>query len=135
MKQTQWAAALLMAVPPLLGTGNVLAASPIFSEEQICKAGIASIMGRSPAIMKTTKKDHGVVHFYYIRKNDGTKWSYRCKLNGAKIIWASDTGRWRNDPRDEAISYRINDESLEIIQSFSDGTTLNEKFKRSQLGR
>lgn len=92
-------------------------------------------MGRSPATMKTTKKDQGVVHFYYTRKNDGTKWSYRCKLDGARIIWASDTGRWRNDPRDEVISYRINNDVLEIIQSFSDGTTLNERFKRSQLGR
>ncbi|MHB1077212.1 hypothetical protein, partial [Thiobacillus sp.] len=119
MKQTHWAVALLtVATPSLLGIGNTLAASPTFSEEQICKAGIASIMGRSPATMRTTKKDQGIVYFYYVRKNDGAKWSYRCKLDGARIIWASDTGRWRNDPRDEVISYRVNDGSLEIIQSF-----------------
>lgn len=91
-------------------------------------------MGRDPKIIKVTKQDKGIVYLYYVRRDDGTKWSYRCKIEGSKVVWASDTGRWRTDPLDERITYRINGKLLEIIQSYSDGSSTKESFKSSQIG-
>lgn len=106
-----------------------------FSDEQICKAGVAALMGRSPTIMKTTKKEGGIAFFHYIRQDDGSKWSYRCKVEGARVVWASDTGRWRTHPDDEKVTYRVSGESLEIIQTLADGSKIGEKFTKSQLGK
>lgn len=136
MEVSRWVAAVVIAVvTTVLGGGITSAGSVPFSDEQICKAGIAALMGRNPTIMKVTKKDGGIVHLYYVRQDDGTKWSYRCKLEGEQIVWASDTGRWRTHPDDEKVTYRISDNSLEIIQSYSDGSSSKKAFKRSQLGK
>ncbi len=91
-------------------------------------------MGRDPKIIKVTKQDKGIVYLYYVRRDDSTKWSYRCKITGSKVVWASDTGRWRTDPLDEKITYHINGKLLEITQSYSDGTSTKESFKSSQIG-
>jgi len=107
-----------------------------FSQEQICKATIAKIMGRAPKSMKVSKNEGGVVYLYYIRQNDKSKWTYRCKLEGNQsVVWATETGRWRTDPREEQFSYRISGGSLEIVEKNPDGSSSKETFKTSQLGR
>jgi hypothetical protein len=125
---------ITIAVALSLPTGSAEASGSTFTEAQICKAGIGTLMGRDPKIVKVTKQDKGIVYLYYIRRDDGTKWSYRCKIEGGKVVWSSDTGRWRTDPLDEQITYRINGKLLEIIQSYSDGSSTKESFKASQIG-
>jgi hypothetical protein len=112
-----------------------LADSPAFSDQQICKAAVGAIMGRDPKIITVTKNEAGVVYLHYIRTDDGSKWAYRCKLEGNKIIWASDAGRWRNDPMDERITYDIHGENLSIIQTFSDGSASTDSFQAAELGK
>lgn len=123
-----------IAVAFSLAASSVGASDSTFTEAQICKAGIGTLMGRDPKIIKVTKQDKGIVYLYYVRRDDGTKWSYRCKIEGSKVIWASDTGRWRTHPLDERISYRTNGKSLEIIQNYSDGSSTKENFKPSKIG-
>lgn len=108
-----------------------------FSQEQICKAAIGTIMGRDPKIVKVTKNENGVAFLYYIRRDDQSKWAYRCKLEGTRVIWAGDPGgRWRTDPRDEQLSYQVNGDMLTIVEKFSDGSTsAKESFRQNQLGR
>jgi hypothetical protein len=119
----------------VVSVSDISSAGAPFSAEQICKAGVAALMGRDPAIMKVTRKENGIVHLYYIRQDDGTMWAYRCTIEGARIIWASDTGRWRTQRDDEKITYRASGDMLTIIQTFTDGTGTAESFKRSQLDR
>ena len=102
------------------------------SQEQICKDAIAAIMGQSPTIISITKTESGVVYLNYVRQNDGSRWSYRCKLEGDRVIWASETGRWRTDGYDDKITHRINDNSVEIIQRFSDGSSSTKTFIRDR---
>ena len=104
-----------------------------FTPERICKAGIAAIMGRNPTSMRVTSNKSGVVSLYYIREDDGKKWSYKCRPEGQRIVWAADPGRWRNDPADEVIEYRNAGDSIEIVQKFGDGSSSNEKFSGDSL--
>jgi len=123
-----------IAVAFSLAPGSADASDSTFTEAHICKAGIGTLMGRDPKIIKVTKQDKGIVYLYYVRRDDGTKWSYRCKIESSKVVWASDTGRWRTDPLDERITYHINGKLLEITQSYSDGSSTKESFKSSQIG-
>ena len=112
--------------------------APRFSAAQICKAGIGVTMGRDPAIMGS-REVGDTVFLSYIREDDGTKWSYKCRLEGQRVMWASDgpnvTGRWRNHPADEVLVYRVLDNGhLEIEERYSDGSSTRETFAPEALG-
>ena len=74
------------------------------TKSHICKAGVATVMGRDPSIMRIDTEVGGVLYLSYVRADDGSLWSYKCTVDGNLIIWASDTGRWRNHPADPRLS-------------------------------
>ena len=102
-------------------------------ERAICRAAIAAVMGRSPAIVKVTKVDRGVVSTSYTRPADGSVWRNRCQIKGDRVIWATDTGRWRDGPHDERIQYDVRGNAIAIVQRFTDGSKSEEVFPLSAL--
>jgi len=125
------------ALPPptasLTSVQSPQTSAPTFSVLQVCKAGIGLLMGRDPAAMEG-RESAGMATFSYVRKDDGTKWSYRCRLDGDRIVWASDTGRWRTHPLDEVIRYMVDDGKLVVTETFSDGSSRSKTFAASELG-
>lgn len=106
-----------------------------FTGERICKAAIGTIMGRHPKIVKVTNSKDGIVYLNYVRPDDKSKWAFRCRLDGSRVIWASDPGRWRTDPRDEKVSYKIEGDTLTVTENYSNGTVATqESFRLKQLG-
>ena len=106
-----------------------------FSAQKICKAAIGQIMGKNPKIINTYLAGNSIVQLSYIRENDGTKWSYRCKVEGNKIIWASETGRWRDHPLDPKLTYSISGRILHIEEDYGDGSSTKQKFNLNQLNK
>lgn len=110
-----------------------------FSKEQVCKAAVATMMGRDPKIVKVKKTKDGIVYLSYRRPDDGKLWAYRCKLEGDKVIWASDNpdslGRWRTHPADERINYRTlqGGTLLRIEERYGDGSSTSKEFSLKQL--
>lgn len=99
----------------------------------LCKAGIAALMDRDPKIIKA-KESNGLVRLSYIRKDDGSLWQYRCKIEGSAIVWASKEGRWRTDPADEKLRYRTTAESVTVDYLGADGGVISSNsFKLSEL--
>jgi hypothetical protein len=85
-----------------------------------------------------TRTVEGVVFLSYVRANDGTKWTYRCKVEGDRIMWASDPGRWRNSPLDEKLFYKVvkdkEGDRLEVEERYSDGSSTRKAFAVRELG-
>lgn len=115
------------------------AASVKFSDAQTCKAGISTLMGKSPSIMKITKKEKSVIYLSYKRPDDGTTWSYKCQISGNRIIWASifknGEGRWRTHPLDEVITYQTSGDKITVSQKYSDGSETIKNFRLKELGK
>jgi hypothetical protein len=105
-----------------------------FSEQQICKAVVAKVMGKNPSIIKVNKVSGNVTHLSYIRQNDGTHWALRCKLEGSTAIWAKDSGRWRTDQYDPKVTFSVNKQSLSISERYSDGSGNDKTYSLKQLG-
>lgn len=101
----------------------------------ICKAAIAKIMGRDPSIIRIDRRSSDVVFLSYTRADDRTRWAYRCRIDGNRVIWASDTGRWRDDPRDEKAYFErlTNPPRIRIVERFSDGSEADAVFPISKL--
>lgn len=104
------------------------------TKSQICKAGVATVMGRDPNIMRIDREAQGVVYLSYVRGDDGSLWSYKCKIDGSLIIWGSDTGRWRDNLADPTVTYRIQSETIQVQEKYSDGSTNKKSFKLNQIG-
>jgi hypothetical protein len=114
---------------------SVADAAPSFEPEAICRTALASIMGRDPKIVRVTRISGDVLFLSYLRPIDNFVWAYRCKIQGNRVIWASDPGRWREAPKDDKVFFEIvgDGKQLRIIENHRDGSTTKELFERDQI--
>lgn len=118
---------------PVDSVGSSGQSTEPFSISQICKAGIGMMMGRDPAVMDS-RVAGGIVFLSYIREDDGTEWKYKCRLEGNRIMWGADDGRWRDNPADEALFFKVSEGRLEVEERYGDGSSSQETFSLGDLG-
>ena len=104
-----------------------------FTDQQICIATIASTMGRDPLIIKIDSFKGNVTYLSYVRQGDGKKWAYRCKVDDNKVVWASDTGRWRDGQYDSIITFSVNGNKINVFEKYDDGSGETKTYNSSQL--
>ena len=114
---------------------SVADAAPPFEPEAICRTALASIMGRDPKIVRVTRIAGDILFLSYVRPLDNFVWDYRCKIQDNRVVWASEPGRWREDPNDDKVFFEIvgGGEQLRIIENHGDGSATKELFKRDQI--
>jgi hypothetical protein len=110
-------------------------AAPPYAPEAICRTAIASIMGRDPKIVRVTRVAGDILFLSYLRPIDNFVWAYRCKIQGNRVIWASDPGRWREAPKDDKVFFEVVEggKQLRIIEDHGDGSATKELFERDQI--
>ena len=110
-------------------------AAQSFEPEAICRAAIATIAGRDPKAMQVTRIAGDVLFLTYVRPIDNFIWTYRCKIEGNRVFWAYDPGRWRESPKDDKVSFEIlgDGKQLRISDHHSDGSTTKELFDRDKI--
>jgi hypothetical protein len=110
-------------------------AAPAFEVEAICRTAIASIMGRDPKLMQVTRADGDVLFLAYVRPLDNFVWTYRCRVEGSRVVWASEPGRWREDPGDDKVLFEVvgSGTQLRIIENHGDGSSTNQVFDRDMI--
>lgn len=91
-------------------------------------------MGRDPSSMTVSNIEGPIIGVSYIRKNDGTKWSYKCKIDGNKIVWGNSDGRWRESSEDSVITYKLTGNSIVVSETYSDGSKNTKNYKNGALG-
>ena len=109
--------------------------APAFEVEAICRTAIASIMGRDPKTIQVTLTDGDVLFLTYVRPIDNFVWTYRCRIDGNRVLWASEPGRWRDNPKDEKVFFEFIDggKQLRIIEDHGDGSSTNQLFDRDTI--
>jgi len=109
--------------------------APASEIEVICRTAIASIMGRDPKMMQVTLTSGDVLFLTYVRPIDNFVWNYRCRIEGNRVLWASEPGRWRDDPKDEKVFFEVIDggKQLRIIEDHGDGSSTNQLFDRDTI--
>lgn len=91
----------------------------------ICKAGIEELFKQPVASMKAEPITGGIIRVSYRRSSDNTLWKNDCKIDGDRIVWravdaspGSGPSRWRDDPADGMVTYKINGDRVEVIETF-----------------
>jgi hypothetical protein len=110
-------------------------AEPSFDPPAICRTAIASIMDRDPKLIQSRTAPDGVVMLTYLRPIDNFVWAYRCRLEGNRVVWANEPGRWRDNAKDDRIFFEVvgAGAQLRIIDNHANGTTTQELFDRTKI--
>ena len=103
--------------------------------ELICRAAIGSLMDRDPKLFRLTRTDGDILFLSYVRSIDNFDWTYRCRIRGNRVIWASEPGRWREDPKDGAVSFEIvaGGKQIRIINDHGDGSPTTVLFDLDKI--
>jgi hypothetical protein len=125
----------MTALPMLLAGMSPVAATPTFEAEAICRTAIAAITDRDPKTMKVTKSSNDVLILTYDRPIDNFIWTYRCRIQGNRVVWASEPGRWRDGPKDDQILFEAVNagRQLRIIAVHRDGSRAQQLFDRDAI--
>ena len=115
---------------------NAFAENKSFSDKEICLAALSTVnmwsrkpTGGQSKVGKYIKSDSNT---YYFRSKTS---DWKCKLLNDKIMWGIKDGRWRNDPRDEVIKYKIFNDKITIFQIFSGGETIKSNYTKKQINQ
>jgi hypothetical protein len=119
----------------LAGLLPASAAPPAFEVEAICRTAIAAIMDRDPKTIKVSKTADDVLILTYDRPIDNFIWTYRCRVDGDRVVWASEPGRWREGPKDDKILFEVVDagKQLRIIAIHRNGSRAQQLFDRDRI--
>jgi hypothetical protein len=109
--------------------------TPALEPELICRAALGSVRHQDPARFRLTRTDTGVLLLSYVRRIDNFIWTYRCKIEGNRVIWASEPGRWRDGPKDDRLSFELvaDGKQLRIINDRGNRSSTKALFDLDKL--
>ena len=98
-----------------------------FTNDEIAKFAIASIMNQKPEILNVNQKE-GIYYVSYKLPDEEKEHEYKIRINANRIIWGKVPGRWRTTKKDENITYKENANKITIIQTLQDGSNTVKEF-------
>ena len=121
-----------LVISSLLASAPAAATGPAFETKAICRTAIGVVMDRDPKLLQATDAPDGVVVLTYARPFDNFVFTYRCKLEGDRVVWADEPGRWREEAKDARVSFEVTDsgDRIRITVSRAKGPTLQQLFDR-----
>jgi hypothetical protein len=124
-----------IALATLLASLSAASAEPAFEAKAICRAAMAAITGRDIKLFQAADAPDGTIALTYARPFDNFVWAYHCRLEGNRVIWADEPGRWRQDARDDKISFEVaaSGAQLRIIKTPANGAATQELFDRDKF--
>ena len=124
-----------LAVTMLAAAAPPASAEPPFDAKVICRAALASITGRDLKLFQAVNAPDGTIALTYARPFDNFVWAYHCRLEDNRVIWADEPGRWRQDAKDDKLSFEIvgGGAQLRITRSPANGSATQESFDRDKF--
>jgi hypothetical protein len=124
-----------LAFSILLASLSAASAEPAFETKAICRAAMASITGRDLKLFQAADAPDGTIALTYARPFDNFVWAYHCRLEGNRVIWADEPGRWRQDAKDDKISFEAigGGAQLRITKTPVNGSATQEVFDRDKF--
>src|SRR6202048_85604 len=125
----------LITLMMLSASMSAASAASSFEVEAICRTAIASIMGRDPKVMQVTRIAGDVLFLTYVRPMDNFVWTYRCRIEGNRVVWAPEPGRGSDDPEDDEVFFGVvgAGTQLRIIENHGDGSSTKQLFDRDTI--
>ncbi|PLX79866.1 MAG: hypothetical protein C0616_10240 [Desulfuromonas sp.] len=105
------------------------------NDVQICKAGISTVMKRKPAHLAVKDQDKQAVYLAIVENGVEQKWGYKCRVEGDRVVWGAENGRWMTDRKDATVTYKVEGDTLTVMQMFYQGGRRVKTFSLEGLGK
>jgi hypothetical protein len=71
----------------------------------------------------------------FARPVDNFVFTYRCRLEGDRVLWADEPGRWRDGAKDRKVFFEIvgDGAQIRITEIHGDGTTSKQLFDHNAV--
>ena len=84
--------------------------------------------------MQVTLTTGDVLFLTYVRPTDNFVWTYRCRIEGNRGVWATEPGRWRDDPEDDEVLFELVGAGKQLcIIDHRDGSNTKQSFDRDTI--
>jgi hypothetical protein len=106
----------------LLLVSNTLygASGDAYTHVQLCKAALSSVMGVDLKAIQTEKEKDGIVSLHYRIEGESERYDYKCRVEGNRVVWGSEKGRWRTKKGDAVITFSVSNGNVTIRERFND---------------
>jgi hypothetical protein len=114
---------------------SVASAAPSFEVEAICRTDDCINYGSRSETYAVTLTAGDVLFLTYVRPMDNFVWTYRCRIEGNRVVWATEPGRWRDDPKDDEVFFEVvgAGKQLRIVENHRDGLSTGQLFDRDTI--
>lgn len=102
-------------------------------DDDICRATISTIFDQKVEDVSIVRQQKDVVVLKVPRSETVTVTRFKCAVKGENIIWATETGSWRNTAIDSKISYKTKDNVLVIEEAHTNGSAFEKAFDIKKL--
>lgn len=114
-------------------------ASPVFAKtealtnDHICRAVIGTIFDKKVEDVKIIRQQKDVVFISFTPEEGDKTTRFKCAVKGENIIWATETGSWRNTDIDSTISYEVKKNILYVEENHKNGSIFTKSFDIKKL--
>jgi hypothetical protein len=74
-----------------------------------------------------------IVTVSYVRSSDGNTRSYRCRIDGDRVVWANMDGRWRDGSNDAILRHSVGTHSLAVSETLAGEVLASELYPLESL--
>ena len=115
----------------LLASVTPAPAGTAFENAAIYRSAVAAVTDRDPKLVHAKDADGGVVALTYARPVDNFVFAYRCRIDGDRVVWGDNPGRWRDGPKDAKVSFEVvGNDRLRIVINRPKGKPVEQLFDR-----
>lgn len=107
------------------------------SNSHICRAAISTIFDKKPEIVNIKREQRfsgqDIVYISFEPEEGDKTTQFKCYINGKNIIWATETGAYRNTEIDSQIDYEVKNNVLTVRESHKNGSVFRKAFDIKKL--
>lgn len=115
----------------------VLAQKVKLGDDQICRAAIATIFNKkveTVTIERLQRFSGQNIAYISFEPEEGDKTTrFKCYVGGKQIIWATETGAYRNTDIDSVIDYEVKGNVLTVRETHKNGSIYRQAFDIKKL--
>lgn len=109
------------------------AKSKDLKSDHICRAAISTIFDETVEDVEVFRSQLNVTYLKFPKSDENRITRFKCIVQGTDIIWATETGAYRNTGIDSKISYETKENILTVKEDHKNGSVFKKTFDIKKL--
>jgi len=109
------------------------AKSKELTDDHICRAAISTIFDQTVEEVEIFRTQMNVTYIKFPKSENNNVTRFKCIVQGTDIIWATETGAYRNTGIDSKVSYETKNNVLLLKEEHKNGSVFKKAFDIKKL--